>query len=212
MTKTYPLLRCAGVSFALASTLLSMNTYADVYRCFNSTGHLVTSDRPLPECQDKATEVYRNDGVFKQRLSGAMTPEQRRDAKLQEQQQTEAAQQQEEERKEKLFLTTHYPNERAIEISRQRALNVIDDKILEEKNVIKIATEALERNQNELKRTSKDNINGLIGVRNKTDELNQTIEHSTRLIQRYNLEKEKINQQYDQVNKRYTEVVLSETR
>lgn len=183
------------------------NTYADVYRCKDGTGHLITSDRPISECADKATQVYTNSGVFKDQLPGALTPEQKVAAELQEQQRVKESQEQAVRRKEQQYLTTHYPAEQDIEIARQRELDAIDKKIAAEKQSIEVATEALANNQRMQTHLPKTQNDKLFDAQMKADDLKQTIQQSNHLIQHYTAAKTGINRQFDETHKRYLELV-----
>lgn len=201
MTKTQRLF--LAMLFILSVT----HTYADVYRCKDSTGHVVTSDRPIPECADKSTQVYTNSGVFKDQLPAPLTPEQRQSAKLQEQQKLRESQEQEARRKEQQYLITHYPAEQDIEIARQKELSALDTKIATEKQNVNVAMEALTNNQRMQSNLPKNENDKLFEAQMKGDALKQTIQQSNHLIQQYTTAKTNINRQFDATHRRYLEIV-----
>lgn len=185
----------------------TINAHADIFTCRDSAGHLITSDRVVAECADKATQVYTNSGVLKDRLAGALTPEQRRASELQEQERTRQSQQVEQAQKEQRYLTAHYPSEQDIETARQRELDIIEAKILEEKKSIDATTEALNKNRDEQTRIPKKQVVDLAKAKSEEDNLVQTLQLSERLIQRYTAEKSNVNRQFDATHKRYLEIV-----
>lgn len=187
--------------------ILSAHAYAEIYRCRDSAGRLITADRIMPECADKTTQVYTNSGVLRRQLPGPITAEQRRAAELEEQQRIKQIQQQIQEQKEKRYLTTHYPTEQAIEVARQKELDVVEEKIGEEKKTIEVTTEALTKNRQGQARLSKKQTEELSRAQNEEEQLVQTIQQSERMIQRYQVEKTKVNHQFDETRKRYLEIV-----
>lgn len=202
-----PKIQCLFLPSLLILTLT--NAHADLYRCTDSTGQIITSDRPIPECSDKATQVYTSNGVLKQQFAGALTPEQKRAAQLKEQQRLKELQEEENTKKELRYLTAHYPTEADVEIARHKALDILDEKIAAEKKLIGTNTTALKELQQEQARRSKDQINLFMEGQLKEDGMRQTILQSNRLIQRYNIQKDDINRQFDETRKRYTEIVVS---
>ena len=124
--------------------LLSCSARAEFYTCKDNAGHVISSDRPIPECADKSTQVFKANGSLKGQLAAPPTPEQRKAAEIQEQQRQKEAQHQENLRREQLFLVAHYPNEDAIEAARKRELDAIAVKITAETRNIATATATLE--------------------------------------------------------------------
>lgn len=190
--------------------VLSMNAYPAIYRCKDNAGRLITSDRIMPECADKVTQVYTDRGVLRHQLPGALTDEQRHANKLHEQQRIKQIQQQIQQQKEIRYLTTHYPNVQDIDFARQKELDAVDAKIAEEKKAIAINTEALTKNRHEqarLLKLPKNPRNDLLKTRVEEEQLLQTIQQSKRMTQHYQLEKTNINRQFNETRKRYLEIV-----
>lgn len=119
--------------FVIPSLLLSTRANADFYTCKDNSGHVISSDRPIPECADKSTQIFKENGTLKAHIPAPPTPEQRKAAEIQEQQREKDAQHQEELKREQLFFISHYPNENAIELARTRELDAINAKIAIEK-------------------------------------------------------------------------------
>lgn len=204
-------IQCCFSSLFLSSLLILAytNVHADIYRCVDSTGHIITSDRPIPECSDKATQVYTSRGVLKEQLTGTLTPEQKRTAELKAQQRIKEVEAEEANKKELRYLTAHYPTEADVEIARQKELDALDAKIAAEKKLIETATEALNAFQQEQARRPKGQISQFMEGQLKEDGMRQTILQSTRAIQRYLTQKDDINRQFDETHKRYREIVVS---
>lgn len=195
--------------FVVFCGFLTTRAYADFYTCKDNSGHVVTSDRPIPECANRPTQIYQDNGILKNQLSAEPTPEQRRMAQLQEQQQAKEAARQEDIKREQRYLLTHYPNEDAIEVARKQAIDAIESKIATETRAIETATEALRKNQNAISLTPQDQPAKIRELQLKGDDLNQFIEESYRLIGNYRTEEVNINQRFDNTHKRYIEIILA---
>jgi len=183
-----------------------VNAHADIFMCKDSSGHLITSDRAVPECTDKTTQVYTNSGVFKDQLPGVVTSEQKRAAELQEQRRAQEALEQEKQRKEQRYLMAHYPSEQDVDIARKKELSAIETKIATEQQTIQEATEAINNYHREQVQLPKNQNGKLMDA---IDELRQTIGQSNRLIERYTAEKASVNRKFDETHKRYIEVLGS---
>ncbi|PRC91564.1 DUF4124 domain-containing protein [Solimicrobium silvestre] len=183
------------------------SAHADIYSCKDSAGHMITSDRPIPECANRSTQIYGNNGSLKQEFAAELTPEQKRAAELKEQQRVKEAQQQEQLKKEQRYLIAHYPNEQSVEIARHQAVDVLEAKIKVEKHLIEVTTAALNKNREEQLHIPQNQTNKIIAAQNQEDDLAQTIEHSEHLIHNYQIEEIKINLQFDETHRRYLEIV-----
>ncbi len=162
----------------------------------------------MPECVDKPTQVYRDNGIIKNQLTGALTPEQRRQAEQQEQQRAAAATELESVHKEQRYLLAHYPTEQDVELMRQKALSQVLAKIAAEKQALETAQLALDKNHQD-QRLLAPGSNALVMAKLSSDDLTQTIKQAQHLIDTFQAEQANINREYDRIHKRYTEIVLS---
>ena len=197
------------IAVPLLVVLASGQAQADFYSCKDNNGHLITSDRPIPECADKSTQIYRNNGILKAEIAGALTPEQRRTAELQQQQREAAARQAEADRKEQRYLLAHYPTEQDVELERKKALDAVQAKIAAEKKNIAINTDAMNKVHTELTQLPKDQLVQINQKKNKEDDLKLTIAQSQKLILRYQTDEQSINREFDETHKRYIELITN---
>jgi len=195
--------------FVIPALLLCGTANADFYTCKDGAGHVVSSDRPIPECAEKSTQVFKENGTLKNQLPAPLTPDQRRAIEIQEQQHQKDLQHQEELKREQLFLIAHYPNEGAIETARKKELDAIDVKIAAETRNIETATTTLNNNQRMLPNLQKNQPLKIRETQTKIDDMTQSIAESTRLIRSYQAEEISVNQQFDATHKRYLEVVTA---
>lgn len=200
----------SAVLSAIVLALLSLpfsNVQADVYTCKDSAGRRITSDRPIADCAERATDVYSNTGILKDQLPGALSPEQKQEVLQQQQRRAKERQEYENIKKEKQYLIAHYPTEQDVEIARQKALDAIDTKIATEKQSIKDANDALSNKQHKPAQQVNDQSDALPYRSSNKDDLKDAIDRSNQLIQRYMAEKANINREFDETRKRYVEIV-----
>ena len=53
-----------------------------IYMCKDATGKTITSDRPIPECADRAVKELDKNGVIRREVSAPPTAEEKKQAKL----------------------------------------------------------------------------------------------------------------------------------
>jgi len=200
---TFRVQKCGNFCTLLA-LFLAATAHADFYTCKDSAGHLLTSDRPIPECSDRAEQVYKSNGALKNQLPSS---DQRRLAEQQEQQKAAEALKQDALKREQRYLTAHYPDEASIEVARQKAIGVVEAKIAVETKNIATNTEELRKNENLFNATPKNQSAKIHDLQMQKEDFNQSIAESNRLIQTYKNEEIKINQQFEATHKRYLEII-----
>ena len=192
---------------ALLCLLVPAISFADVYSCKDSTGQLLTSDRPIPECADKMVRISKDNGVLINEIAPPLTPAQRQAADLQAQQRAKEASQKEYLLREQRFMVAHYPDEQSIEAARKTEIDALDIRIATEKNNIETATVTLEQTKTMLPNIPANNALKINETKMKIADLTLAIQESNHLIQNYQKEEVKINQHYDATHKRYVEIM-----
>ncbi len=193
--------------FSVFCFIFANDAYADFYSCKDNTGHIVTSDRPIPECADKSTQIYKDNGMLKDQISGALTPEQKREAQLKDKQKSDEAKRIDNAKREQRYLTAHYPDENAIELARKHDIDTLESKISAENKVLETATATLNQDQKALPLLTQNQPAKAAEFQQKIIELTQTIQESNRLIHNYRNEEINVNHQYDDIHKHYLDVV-----
>ncbi|HEX4326162.1 MAG TPA: hypothetical protein VH105_05045 [Burkholderiales bacterium] len=97
-----------------------------IYTCRDANGKILTSDRPLPECQGREQRILGKDGTTIQVIPATLTDEQKaaREVELAKKKQ-EDDRRREQFRKDKALLNT-YENADDIDSKRQRALQQVE--------------------------------------------------------------------------------------
>ncbi len=130
----------------LAPMLLSLPAaaMAQIYVCKDASGRTITSDRPIAECANQPMRELDRNGVTRRQIPAPLTAQQRRERDALEEKQRIEAVALEERRLYDRALTTRYRNEADIDLSRKRAIELLDDQM-------RIDTNALTRESKELK-------------------------------------------------------------
>ena len=112
-----------------ACALFNRNVYADIYTCKDTAGRTLTSDRPIPECADRAMFVRQHPAQSQREIPRTKTAEERRKADEELAKQKIAEQLEDQRKREELYLLANFKNESDIEFTRRKALDVVNEKI-----------------------------------------------------------------------------------
>lgn len=181
---------------------------AEIYTCKDAAGRTITSDRPIPECADRAMFVRQNPGQSQREIPRPKTLEERRKAEAEQEKQKIADQLEEQRKKEELYLLANFKSENDIEMTRQRFLAVVKEKIRVGSEQMKAIDHLLDELQAEQRngatKTPAENAN----LQSRANQLVLSIKNSRESIARYEAERQLINTQYDDILSRYREIVL----
>ncbi len=96
-----------------------------IYTCTNAAGKKLTSDRPIPECSDRAQRVLNTDGSERRVIGPVLTAEQRAEKERAEREaEAERVAQREAVRSDRNLLA-RFPNEAAHAKGRAAALDIV---------------------------------------------------------------------------------------
>ncbi len=198
-------------SFSVLSFFCAMSAQearADIFRCTNAAGKLVTSDKPIPECQNRATKIYKNNGIFKSEVAPPLTPEQKKKQE-QEAERRKAEQLAEIElKREERYLNAHFRSEADIEVARKRAVDSLEDKrrlAFEQLNTINHNITLLQVELNKSKKSSSE----YELLRQRAEDLSQSVLNNRSVIAFYDQEILRTHKEYDETLARYKKYVSS---
>lgn len=117
---------------------------AQIYVCKDAAGRTLTSDRPIPECANRAVRELDRSGLVRREVGPPLTTQQKHERQQQQQRQLADTAVIQEQRLYDRALMTRYRNEADIGAARQRALDLLGDQM-------RIDTNALGREAKELK-------------------------------------------------------------
>jgi hypothetical protein len=195
--------------FAMFCIAPSLEVHADIFRCVNAQGKLLSSDRPIPECVNRAVKVYKNNGNFKKEIPPPLTAEEKK--RLEVETEKKRAQQlaDEETKREERYLLAHYQDEGDIQTARKRAVDALGEKkrlANEQMQGLSLILSSLQmelNNSNNSNKSSKESDS----MRNRANDLTASISNSRNAINFYDQEIGRTNQEFDQTLQRYRQVV-----
>ncbi len=121
--------RVTGLLAGAVLACLPHLAQAEIFMCKDASGRTITSDRPIPECANRAVKELNGSGTVKREIPAPLTPEQRQlkkeaEAKRRVDEETAA-----EIRRRDVGLLATYQNEQQIDTERKRTLNQIRNNI-----------------------------------------------------------------------------------
>lgn len=184
---------------------------ADIFRCTNAQGKVLTSDRPIPECVTRGMKVYSNNGRFKHNVLPPQTAEEKQKVaqELERKKQEELAE--EEQKKEERYLLAHYSTESDVEDARKRAVEVLSDKQRFASEQLQALSQLMSSLQDELKK-SKKTTQEFDSIKRRADSLSDNVSSTRKSIDFYQQEIERTNREYDETLKRYRAVFAKNRR
>ena len=121
-------LRTWGVCISLLAVGLGRFALADgIYTCVDGNGRRITSDRPIPECQDREQKLLNPSGTVKRTVPPPMTAQERQAEEDRQRKREEEQARLAEDRRRERALVARYPNQQALDNERNEALRQVDD-------------------------------------------------------------------------------------
>jgi hypothetical protein len=182
--------------------------HADIYTCKDAAGRTLTSDRPIPECADRSMFVRQNPAQSQREIPRPKTAEERRKAEEAQEKQKIADQIEDQRKREELYLLANFKSENEIETTRQRALDVVKEKIRVGSEQMKAVDHLLAELQTEQRSGAAKSVAENANLQSRASQLVLAIKNSRESVGRYEVEKNLINTQYDDILSRYREIVL----
>lgn len=192
--------------FGLFCAISVQEACADIFRCTNAAGKLITSDKPIPECQNRTTKIYKDNGIFKAEIAPPLTAEQKKKQEQEAERRKAERLVEEEQKREERYLNAHYRSEADIEIARKRAVDALDDKrklAYEQLNTINNNITLL---QTELNRSKKSSSEYEL-LRQRADDLSQSVLSNRAVIAFYDQEILRTHKEFDATLARYKKYV-----
>lgn len=192
--------------------VLLQQAQAEIYSCKDATGRLITSDRPIPECADRALTVRKNVGQAPREIPRPLTPDERKRATEEEEKRKQEAIAAEEQKKQERYLLAHYRNEEALERDRKEKLAAVREKIRIGNEQIQFINKLL--SDLEAERQQKTNISPSEHAfyENRANSLKASMQKSQTQNKSYEAELGKINEQFDTVLQQYREIIAAKKR
>lgn len=195
------------IASSLAGSLLVNVASAEIYTCKDPSGQLLTSDRPIPECAERAMIVRKNNWQNPREIPRPMTAEEKKKFLLEQEKKKAEELQEEQRKKEELYLLANYKSENDIEVMRKRSVEVLQEKIRIGNEQMQGINQLLVELQTEQKNSGKKTDAEHADLRYRANQLALSIKNSKLLNAQYEAELVRLNAQFDETLKKYREVV-----
>ncbi len=191
---------CFPLAFAYWSA------HAQIYMCKDASGRTLTSDRPIPECADRAIRELDKSGRMRREIAPPLTAEQKQELKLQQEKRKAEEIVADEQRRNDRILRARYRNEGDIETARKRELEAVEDQIKREKTVLASAEKEQQEAQAEADALRKQNKTVYIALQHRLNNAAESVSGAKKSLQEYAADLAQINAKYDAMLKRYREL------
>jgi hypothetical protein len=171
---------------------------AGIYTCIDAKGRRITSDRPIAECLDREQKELTPAGTVKRTLRPTLTAEEAAAEQVRQRQAAEERARLEEEKKRERALLARYPDRKAHDIERSKALVAVDLVIVAaQKRVTEL--EASHRKLAEEAEFYKPDPSKMPPKLKREIELNEQDQAAQRrFIANQNQEKQRVNSRFDE--------------
>ena len=189
--------------------LVHCGVHAQIYMCKDADGRTITSDRPIPECADRAVRELDKSGRTRRDIPPPMSAEEKR--RLQQEQEKRKAEEAaaDEQRRSDRLLRARYKNEADIEAARKHGLEQVADRIKREKAVLAAAEKQQQQAQAEADALKKKNATVPTVLQHRIDDASQTVAESRKALEGHEADEAEVNAKHDALLKRYRELTAA---
>ena len=168
-----------------------------IYTCTDARGRKLTSDRPIPECNDREQKLLNPSGTVKGKLGPTLTALERTELELKEKAAQEDLARINEEKRRDRALLTRYPDKGVHDKERVQALNQVG--VVRQAAINRV--EELLRQRSELTLEmefyKKDPAKAPASLQRRLDESSQSMAIQNRFIADQDTELKRVNSRFD---------------
>lgn len=176
-----------------------------IYLCKDASGKTLTSDRPIPECADRAVRQLDANGMVRREIPPPLTAEQKREKQLEEERlKAERAAAAERKLHDQAILD-RYRSEADIELARKRAVDIVQEQIKRESAMLASA-EKRKKDAQAKAAQHKDQKSLPPLLAHELEDADHTAANSKKKLQGYEAEVGQINGKFDLTLKRFREL------
>jgi len=169
-----------------------------IYTCVDSQGRKLTSDRPIPDCNDREQKVLNPSGTVKQKLGPNMTAAERAQQEAREKQQQEEQNRLNEERRRDRALMIRYPNKASHDKERTEALEQIDAVTKAAETRLKDLHAQRKTLDDEMEFYKKDPSKAPQNLKRQLEDNKRNVESQKAFIANQDNESRRVNDRFDQ--------------
>lgn len=188
---------CTALAAFLAGGLGSAAAQG-IYTCTDSKGRKLTSDRPIPECNDREQKELNPSGTVRRAVGPSLTAQERAAQEEKDRKENELRLRAADERRRDRALLTRYQNKAAHDQERTDALLQVDEVIAA---AIKRVDELVKQRKSlddEMEFYKKDPSKAPARLKRQITENEQSIEVQKRFVVDQEGEKKRINARFDE--------------
>ncbi|WP_353152765.1 DUF4124 domain-containing protein [Herminiimonas fonticola] len=195
----------AAKTLFFLSIFIASGAHAKIFMCKDASGRTLTSDRPIPECADRAVREYGNNGVVKRDIAAPLTAEQKREKQAQEDRKKAELAAAEEQKKADRALSARYRSEEDIAAARKRDSGIVSEHIAQQKKSLAIADKDWKDAQAAVEAQKKKGVVAA-GLQYKLDRSEQSVRDLKARLQESELELAQVHAKYDLTLQRFREI------
>jgi hypothetical protein len=168
-----------------------------VYTCVDAQGRKLTSDRPIPECNDREQRVLNPSGTLKQTVGPTLTAKEQAAIDAKEKQKLEERNRSAEERRREKALLLRFPNKATHDKERAEALRQVNaGKQAASTRLTELAAQRVKLNE-EMEFYAKDATKAPVYLRRQVEDNAQNTAIQQRIIAEQGAEIRRVNQRFD---------------
>ncbi len=187
------------------SIFIASGAHAKIFMCKDASGRTLTSDRPIPECADRAVREYGNNGIVKRDIAAPLTAEQKREKQLQEDRKKAERAAVEEQKKSDRALAARYRSEKDIVLARKRETGIVNEQIARQKKSLVVADKDWKDAQAAVEAQRKRGVVSA-GLQYKHDRAEQSVRDLRGNLQESEIELAQVHAKYDLTLQRFREI------
>jgi hypothetical protein len=195
-----------GLALFLPLMLPLADGHAQIFMCKDAAGHTLTSDRPIPECADRAMRELDNRGMVRHEIAAPLTDEQKRQQQADEKKRKAEQAAAREQKRNDRAIRLRYRSEADIEAARKRSLDPIQDKLQREKASLAAGQAQHQHAQAEVDAYKNRKAAVPPALQHQIEAADQAAAASQKVIEESEAEIEQVNAHFDQTLQRYREL------
>jgi hypothetical protein len=191
--------------------LALVDGHAQIFMCKDAAGHTLTSDRPIPECADRAMRELDRGGIVRREIAAPLTAEQKQQQKEADEKRKAAQAAVEAQKSEDRAIRMRYRSEHDVDVARKRSLDPVQDQLQREKTAL--AAVQTQQRQAQLAADAYKKKNAAVppALMRKLDASDQAVASSQKVIEQREADIAQINAQFDKTLQRYRELTAPTT-
>lgn len=193
----------------LPLVLLHCAAQAQIYMCKDASGRTITSDRPIPECADRAMRELDKSGRARRDIPAPMSADEKQKIQQEEAKRKAEEAAADEQRRSDRLLRARYRSEADIEEARKRALDQVDERIKREKSSLAASEKQQQQAQAEADALKKKNATVPAALQHRIDDAAQTVLATRKALQGSEADALEANAKHDAILKRFRELNAS---